>query len=97
MDFRDLTYILAVADNKSVTEAANKLYISQPSLSYIISKVEEELDVKLFYRKTNPITLTYAGQLYVDTARDILAPDFSDRLVKAIREHDLVSLKWKKV
>ena len=30
-------------------------------------------------------------------ARDILAPDFSDRLVKAIREHDLVSLKWKKV
>ncbi len=73
MDFRDLTYILAVADNKSVTEAANKLYISQPSLSYIISKVEEELGVKLFYRKTNPITLTYAGQLYVDTARDILA------------------------
>ncbi|MDO4192116.1 MAG: LysR family transcriptional regulator [Erysipelotrichaceae bacterium] len=73
MDFRDLTYILAVADNKSVTEAANKLYISQPSLSYIISKVEDELGVKLFYRKTNPITLTYAGQLYVETARDILA------------------------
>ncbi|MBE6122252.1 MAG: LysR family transcriptional regulator [Erysipelotrichaceae bacterium] len=73
MDFRDLTYILAVADNRSVTEAANKLYISQPSLSYIISKVEEELGVKLFYRKTNPITLTYAGQLYVETAREILA------------------------
>lgn len=72
MDFKDLTYILAVADNKSVTEAANKLYISQPSLSYIISKVEDELGVKLFYRKTNPITLTYAGQLYVETAREIL-------------------------
>ncbi len=72
MDFRDLTYIIAVADNKSVTEAASKLYISQPSLSYIISKVEEELGVKLFYRKTNPITLTYAGQLYVETARQIL-------------------------
>ena len=73
MDFRDLTYILAVADNKSVTEAANKLYISQPSLSYAISKIEDELGVKLFYRKTNPITLTYAGQLYVETAREILA------------------------
>ena len=72
MDFRDLTYILAVADNNSVTEAANKLYISQPSLSYIISKVEDELGVKLFYRKTNPITLTYAGQLYVQTAREII-------------------------
>ncbi len=72
MDFRELTYILAVADNKSVTEAANKLYISQPSLSYIISKVEDELGVKLFYRKTNPLTLTYAGELYVEAARDIL-------------------------
>ncbi len=72
MDFKDLTYIIAVADNQSVTEAANKLYISQPSLSYIISKVEDELGVKLFYRKTNPITLTYAGQLYVQTAREIL-------------------------
>ncbi|MCR5450471.1 MAG: LysR family transcriptional regulator [Solobacterium sp.] len=73
MDFRDLTYILAVADNKSVTEAANKLFISQPSLSYAISKIEEELGVKLFYRKTNPITLTYAGQLYVETAREIIS------------------------
>lgn len=72
MDFKDLTYILAVADNQSVTEAANKLYISQPSLSYIISKVESDLGVKLFYRKTNPLTLTYAGQRYVETAREIL-------------------------
>ena len=39
MDFRELTYITAVADNHSVTEAAKQLYISQPSLSYIISKV----------------------------------------------------------
>ncbi len=72
MDFRELTYIIAVADNRSVTEAANKLYISQPSLSYIISKVEDELGVKLFYRKTNPLSLTYAGELYVEAAREIL-------------------------
>ncbi|OON86237.1 hypothetical protein BXO88_08125 [Oribacterium sp. C9] len=72
MDFRELTYITAVADNHSVTEAAKQLYISQPSLSYIISKVEEDLGVKLFDRKTNPITLTYAGERYVKTARQIL-------------------------
>ncbi len=72
MDFRELTYITAVADNHSVTEAARKLFISQPSLSYIISKVEEDLGVKLFNRKTNPITLTYAGERYVKTARQIL-------------------------
>lgn len=72
MDFRELSYIIAVADHHSVTEAAKKLYISQPSLSYIISKVEDDLGVKLFDRKTNPITLTYAGERYVKTAREIL-------------------------
>lgn len=72
MDFRELTYITTVADNQSVTEAAKKLYISQPSLSYIISKVEEDMGVKLFDRKTNPISLTYAGELYVKTAKQIL-------------------------
>ncbi len=72
MDFRELTYITAVADNRSVTEAAKQLYISQPSLSYIISKVEEDMGVKLFDRKTNPISLTYAGEQYVKTARQIL-------------------------
>ena len=72
MDFRELTYITAVADAHSVTEAAKKLYISQPSLSYIIGKVEEDLGVKLFDRKTNPLSLTYAGEKYVQTAREIL-------------------------
>ncbi|HBP23921.1 MAG TPA: hypothetical protein DD632_00160 [Oribacterium sp.] len=72
MDFRELSYIIAVADHHSVTEAAKKLYISQPSLSYIISKVEDDLGVKLFDRKTSPITLTYAGERYVKTAREIL-------------------------
>lgn len=72
MDFRELTYITAVADAHSVTEAARKLYISQPSLSYIIAKVEEDLGVKLFDRKTNPLSLTYAGEKYVQRAREIL-------------------------
>ena len=43
MDFRELAYITAVADEHSVTEAAKRLYISQPSLSYIISKAERAL------------------------------------------------------
>ena len=43
MDFRELTYITTIADCGSVTEAAKRLYISQPSLSYILGKVEEDL------------------------------------------------------
>ena len=55
-----------------MTAAAKKLYISQPSLSHIISKVEQDVGVQLFDRSTSPISLTYAGELYVETARRIL-------------------------
>ena len=72
MDFREMVYITTVADCRSVTAAAKKLYISQPSLSYIISKVEQDVGVKLFERKNYPLTLTYAGEKYVETARKIL-------------------------
>lgn len=78
MDFRDLQYVIAVADCGSITEAAKKLYISQPSLSYIISKIEQDIGVQLFYRKNYPLTLTYAGEKYVDTARTI--PRLNDNL-----------------
>lgn len=72
MDFRELVYITTVADCRSVTAASKKLYISQPSLSQIISKVENELGVKLFDRTVSPLTLTYAGETYVETARKVL-------------------------
>ena len=72
MDFRDLTYITKVADCGSITEAARQLFISQPSLSYIISRVEQDIGVQLFDRKSYPLTLTYAGEKYVGTARMIL-------------------------
>ena len=61
MDFRELTYITTIADCGSVTEAAKRLYISQPSLSYILGKVEEDLGVKLFDRKTNESESAYTG------------------------------------
>ena len=56
MDFRELTYVTMVAECKSVTAAAKKLYISQPSLSQILSKVEQDVGVKLFDRNASPIT-----------------------------------------
>ena len=72
MDFREMLYITTVADCRSITAAARKLYISQPSLSHIISKVEQDVGVKLFDRGTSPLTITYAGEKYVETARKIL-------------------------
>jgi DNA-binding transcriptional LysR family regulator len=72
MDLHQLQYVIAVAECKSVTKAARKLYISQPSLSYAISQIEKEVGLKLFERSHQPITLTEAGRLYVKTARSIL-------------------------
>ena len=82
MDFREMLYITTVADCRSITAAARKLYISQPSLSHIVSKVEQDVGVKLFDRGTSPLTITYAGEKYVETARKILL--MSDNLRKEL-------------
>lgn len=75
MDFREFRYMITVADCQSITKAAAKLYVSQPSLSHLIARVEQELGLKLFDRTAYPIRLTYAGERYVDTARKILMLD----------------------
>ena len=50
MNFRNLHYFLMVAEEKNITHAAQRLYISQQSLSGHIAKLEEELGVPLFER-----------------------------------------------
>lgn len=72
MNFHQLQYIVTVADCKSVTKAAEQLYMSQPALSHFIRKTEEEVGMPLFDRSTNPISMTYAGEVYVENAREIL-------------------------
>lgn len=72
MDFHQFEYVMAIAEEKSFSKAANKLYISQPSLSQYIMRLEDQLGVKLFDRTTNPFTLTYAGEKYIETAKSIL-------------------------
>jgi DNA-binding transcriptional LysR family regulator len=72
MDFRQLKYMLMVAEERSFSKAAQKLYIAQPSLSQYIQKLESQLGVELFDRSTSPLRLTYAGELYAETAKHIL-------------------------
>lgn len=72
MNFNQLKYIVAVADEKNISRAAQKLYISQPSLSQCIRSIEEEYSIKLFDRSKSPITLTYAGEVFVEWARNVL-------------------------
>lgn len=71
INFLNLEYFLVAADELNFTKAAKKLYISQQSLSNHISNMEKEFDVVLFNR-TNPLTLTYAGQALKNKARQML-------------------------
>lgn len=72
MDFHQFQYVMAIAEEKSISKAAKKLYISQPSLSQYIMRLENNLGIKLFDRTTSSITLTFAGERYVETAKNIL-------------------------
>ena len=62
MEFRQIEYILTLAETRNMTRAAEKLFISQPALSHYLKCVEEELGTRLFDRSTTPMTLTYAGK-----------------------------------
>ena len=71
MNFQHLKYFLMVAEELNITKAAERLYISQQSLSNHISNMERELNVKLFIRSPK-LSLTYAGDLLVENATQIL-------------------------
>lgn len=59
-------YVLAVAEEQTLTRAAKRLYMSQPTLTNYLNRPEDELGVKLFDRSTTPIKTTAAGQLYIE-------------------------------
>ena len=83
MDFRQMKYIIEAAECQSVTKAADNLHVSQSAISHYIRHAEESLGVRLFDRTANPISLTYAGMCYVESARKILAEN--DRLTRELR------------
>lgn len=78
MTITQLHYVLAVAEHKNFTKAAQKVFVTQPTLSMQIQKLEEELDITIFDRTKKPIQLTEVGQKIVQQARNIV--NESDRI-----------------
>lgn len=72
MNLNVLRYIIAVCEEKNMTKAARKLFVTQPSLSQSISSLEDYLGVKLFDRSKTPLETTLAGETFVNWARNIL-------------------------
>lgn len=72
MELRKIQYFLRIVDEGSLSRAAQSLYLTQPTLSRFLEKLEEELEVALFVRgRNNSMTLTEAGESYLKTARKI--------------------------
>jgi LysR family hydrogen peroxide-inducible transcriptional activator len=72
MTITQLQYVLAVAEHKNFTLAAEKCFVTQPTLSMQIQKVEEELNIQIFDRTKKPIQLTEIGQKIVNQAKNIV-------------------------
>lgn len=72
MNLKHAEYVMAVLEEGSVTVAAKKLFISQPSLSQTIKAVEKELGAPIFDRSGKQVKLTLAGEKYVECMRQII-------------------------
>lgn len=72
MELKELEYIVAVAEEGSISRAAERLYLAQSSLSQYVARTEAELGVKLFRRTAGGVRPTAAGELYLRNARQML-------------------------
>jgi LysR family hydrogen peroxide-inducible transcriptional activator len=73
MTITQLQYVLAVAEYQNFTLAAQKSFVTQPTLSMQVQKLEDELDVLLFDRSKKPISITEVGKKIVAQAKNIVA------------------------
>lgn len=94
MQMQQLRYFLEIAKTKNISAAAKNLYLSQPSLSQQIMKLEEELGIPLLVRHAKNVTLTEAGEQFALHAQRILGSvdQLSDLMHKA-RDLDTGTLK----
>lgn len=72
MDLKEFEYVLAINEERSFSKAAKRLFISQPSLSQYINRLEGQLGVTIFDRNTIPLSLTYEGELYIESVKSIM-------------------------
>ena len=72
MTITQLYYVLAVAENQNFTKAAEKCFVTQPTLSMQIQKLEDELAILIFDRSKKPIILTEIGEKIVTQAKSIV-------------------------
>ncbi len=84
MNLDQLRYFLSAARHRNFTEAAKEFYITQPAITHQISALEGELGTRLFRRTTRSVSLTRAGELFLEDAKRML--DLEERARERIRQ-----------
>ena len=95
MVFRNYEYFAAIVEAGSLTRAAEQLYISQPSLSQYVKRLEANLGVELFDRSTSPLRLTYTGERYYQYVLQLMKLDeMSDGNSRTSRTRPAAACGW---
>lgn len=90
MTLKQLRYVIMVAETGTVTEAANRLYISQPSLTNAIHELEQEMNIVIFNRTNKGIIISKEGEDFLGYARQVLEQ------AKILEERYKENQGWKK-
>ena len=95
MNLKHAQYMMPILQEGSITAAAKKLFISQPSLSQMVKLVETNLGTAVFNRTTEPLSLTPAGEKYMEAAGQILAIHANlEREIEEIRAEEHGKIKF---
>ena len=89
MDLKQIEYIVTIAEERNITRAAEKLFLTQSGLNQQLLKLERSLGTPLFYRSHGDCRPTEAGEIYLETAREMLRM----RREAFNRIHDIVESK----
>lgn len=93
MEMKELVYLVTLAEEESISRAAERLYMAQSSLSQFLHQFEAELGTKLFVRTSKGITPTYSGKCFIEHAGEILRDyqkaKMSSGIMKILRQE-----KW---
>lgn len=88
MDRREMEYLIVIAQEKNLSKAAERLFISQPALSRFLQRLEQHVGMPLFERKRKQLIATNAGEIYLDSARKMLQLEQElDRMLKKLKDN----------
>ena len=94
MNLKQANYFKTIAECGSLTTAAKKLFVSQPSLSQMLRQIEEETGLTLFDRSVSPMRLTFAGEKYLRAAERMLAANAElEAQLQEIRQENIGRLR----